>query len=77
MNWQKQSLMLKWENRHYKAYETLMKYKNNVELRNAVIKLKNTLDNDKNINIITKETGLNRHEIREQFEEIAEKGAEE
>ncbi|HOP93734.1 MAG TPA: protein kinase [Acetivibrio thermocellus] len=60
-----------------KAYETLMKYKNNVELRNAVIKLKNTLDNDKNINIITKETGLNRHEIREQFEEIAEKGAEE
>jgi len=30
-----------------KAYETLMKYKNNVELRNAVIKLKNTLDNDK------------------------------
>ncbi|WP_243466969.1 hypothetical protein [Acetivibrio straminisolvens] len=57
------------------AYETLVKYKINVELRNAVIKLKNTLDNDKNINIITKETGLNRHEIRALFEEIAKKEA--
>ncbi|OPX42042.1 serine/threonine-protein kinase PknD [Ruminiclostridium hungatei] len=49
------------------AYETLGKYKDNIEFRNAVIKLKNTLDNDENINIIARDTELSRAEIQEFF----------
>ena len=46
------------------AYETLVEYKDNVEFRNAVIKLKNVLDNDENIKIIVKEVGMSRPEIQ-------------
>lgn len=49
------------------AYETLGKYKDNTEFRNAVIKLKNALDNDENINIIAKGTRLSRAEIQAFF----------
>ncbi|WP_245532838.1 hypothetical protein [Acetivibrio clariflavus] len=55
------------------AYEILEKYKDNIDLRNAVIKLKNSLDNDKNISIIAEDTGLSRLEIKALFEEISDK----
>ena len=51
----------------------LEKYKDNIDLRNAVIKLKNSLDNDKNISIIAEDTGLSRLEIKALFEEISDK----
>lgn len=49
------------------AYETLMEYQENTEFYNAVIKLKNVLDNDENISIIVDHTGLSRPEIQEFF----------
>jgi serine/threonine protein kinase len=57
------------------AFDTLRKYKDNIEFRNAVIKLKNALDNDENINLIVKDTGLSRPEIQAFFKGIATKEA--
>lgn len=45
------------------AYETLEKYKDNKDFRNAVIKLKNVFDNDENIKTIMNNTKLTRQEI--------------
>lgn len=47
------------------AYETLKEYQNNSEFHNAVIKLKNVLDNDENIKIIAETLGVSRQEIQE------------
>jgi hypothetical protein len=55
------------------AYETLVEYQDNTEFSNAVTKLKNVLDNDENIGIITDNVGLSRPEILEFFKSIASK----
>jgi hypothetical protein len=47
------------------AYNTLQKYKDNKEFKNAVIKLKNVLDNDENIKQIMDNTKQTRQEILE------------
>ena len=52
------------------AYETLTKCKNNSNFKNAVIKLKNVLDNDENIRIISESEGTVRSKIQEFFKEI-------
>ncbi|HHX57868.1 MAG TPA: protein kinase [Clostridiales bacterium] len=49
------------------AYDTLEKYQANDEFRNAVIKLKNVLDNDENINTIAELKEQSRTEIRDFF----------
>lgn len=53
------------------AYETLIEYQSNQEFHNAVIKLKNVLDNDESINIISEGTGLSRPEIQEFLKNIS------
>jgi len=55
------------------AYMTLIKYQGNVEFRNAVIKLKNVLDNDENNYIISNSLGLSRPEIQEFYKSIVTK----
>lgn len=57
------------------AYETLIEYQGDAQFRNAVIKLKNVLDNDENINIIANNLGLTRPEIQELFKNIKSKEA--
>lgn len=52
------------------AYDTLQKYKDNKDFRNAVIKLKNVLDNDENIRFIMDRTQHTRQEILEFFNSI-------
>lgn len=52
------------------AYETLIEYQGNQEFHNAVIKLKNVLDNDEYISIIAEGTGLSRPEIQEFFKNL-------
>ncbi len=56
------------------AYETLIEYQDNAEFHNAVIKLKNVLDNDENIKIIESNTELSRPEIQEFFKSITAGG---
>lgn len=46
------------------AYETLKKYQHNLEFYNAVKKLKNVLDNDEYIKVITENSGESRQEIK-------------
>lgn len=53
------------------AYDTLQKYKENADFINAVIKLKNVLDNDDNIALIMESTGQTRQEILDFFNSIA------
>lgn len=57
------------------AYEVLENYKDNVEFRNAVIKLKNVLDTDDNISMIADELGLSRVEVQEFLRNVATKEA--
>lgn len=52
------------------AYEVLKEYYDNVEFRNAVIKLKNVLDNDENINIVAEGLGIERREVQGFLKEI-------
>lgn len=52
------------------AYDTLQKYKDNKEFRNAVIKLKNVLDNDENIKLIMDSTKQTRQEVLEFYNSI-------
>ncbi len=52
------------------AYQTLKEYQNEESYQNAIVKLKNVLDNDEYIDLITKETGINRQEIKEFFKSI-------
>lgn len=52
------------------AYDTLQKYKDNADFINAVIKLKNVLDNDENIALIMESTGQTRQEVLEFFNSI-------
>lgn len=54
------------------AYETLLKYEDNLEFRNAVIKLKNVLDNDESIQMIADSEGVNRREIQEYFKTFSQ-----
>jgi hypothetical protein len=52
------------------AYQTLERYQDNVEFYNAVIKLKNVLDNDENIGIIAEELDLTRIQVQEFLKNI-------
>lgn len=52
------------------AYDILQKYKENDTFKNAVIKLKNVLDNDENIALIMDSTGQAREEVLEFFNTI-------
>lgn len=54
------------------AYDTLQKYQNNEDFKNAVIKLKNVLDNDDNIKLIMDSTKQTRQEILDFFNSITE-----
>lgn len=53
------------------AYQTLRTYQGNKEFSNAVIKLKNVLDNDKSIKMISDSEGVTRQEIQDFFKSIA------
>lgn len=53
------------------AYQTLQTYQGNKEFSNAIIKLKNVLDNDKNIKMISDSEGVTRQEIQDFFKSIA------
>ena len=55
------------------AYEVLADYKDNSDFHNAVVKLKNVLDNDENITIIADSTGVTKQEIQEFLKSIAVK----
>jgi serine/threonine protein kinase len=57
------------------AYETLEKYADNTEFRNAVVKLRNVLDTDENIKTIADATGKSRPEIQEFLKSVTTKGA--
>ena len=57
------------------AYETLVKYRYSTEFDNAMVKLKNVLDNDEYIAIISKGLGLSRAEVLEFFSGIVSKEA--
>lgn len=52
------------------AYHTLQAYRDNREFKNAVIKLKNVLDNDEYIKLISDSEGVIRQEIQEFFKNI-------
>lgn len=52
------------------AYDTLLKYQDNKDFKNAVIKLKNILDNDENIKLIMDNKKQTRQEILEFFNGI-------
>lgn len=52
------------------AFHTLERYKSNEEFRNAVIKLKNVLDNDEYIAVIVQETGMTREAVLDFFDGI-------
>jgi len=52
------------------AYDILQKYKENTDFINAVIKLKNVLDNDDNIALIIESTGQTRQEVLDFFNSI-------
>jgi len=52
------------------AYEILISHQENIKFRNAVVKLKNVLDNDENIRIISEEMGISRSIIKNNFQNI-------
>lgn len=52
------------------AYDILQKYKDNDDFGNAIIKLKNVLDNDENIALIMDGTGQTRQEVLDFFNSI-------
>jgi serine/threonine protein kinase len=54
------------------AYDTLQTHQDTTEFRNAVIKLKNVLDNDANINTIADNKGLTRQDIQSFLKTITE-----
>lgn len=53
------------------AYKILQTYQDNEEFGNAVLKLKNVLDNDEYIRIISESEGITRKEVQAFFKEIA------
>ena len=53
-----------------RAFHTLEKHKGNDDFLNAVIKLKNVLDNDEYIAVIAEETGMTRQELLDFFSGI-------
>lgn len=52
------------------GYNTLKKYKDNSDFRNAVLKLKNVLDNDENIKLIMEDTEQTRQQLLDFFNSI-------
>jgi hypothetical protein len=54
------------------AYELLSQNYDNAEFRNASIKLKNILDNDETINIISENVGVSKAEIKELFKQTGD-----
>lgn len=53
------------------AYETLQKYHDNKEFGNAVIKLRNVLDTDEYISIISDSKNITRQEVKDFFKSVA------
>lgn len=53
------------------AYLTLRIYQDSTEFRNAVIKLRNVLDNDETIKTISESEGMTRQEIQDFFKSIS------
>ena len=54
------------------AYELLSQYHKNTQFRNAAVKLKNILDNDDTIDIISEKTGVGKSDIKELFEKTGD-----
>lgn len=54
------------------AYELLSQHYDDAQFRNAAVKLKNILDNDNTISIISEKTGAGRSEINELFEKTGD-----
>lgn len=54
------------------AYELLSRYYDNTQFGNAAVKLKNILDNDDTIEIISEKTGVSKSEIAELFEKTGD-----
>jgi hypothetical protein len=52
------------------AYEILINHQENIQFKNAVVKLKNILDNDEYIRIISEETNISRNIIKNNFQNI-------
>lgn len=52
------------------AFEVLQKYRRNEEFRNAVVKLKNVLNTDENIELISKDNQMTRQEILDYLKSI-------
>lgn len=52
------------------AYNTLQEYKDNTEFYNAVVKLRNVLDNDENISVIAETLEVSRPEVQEFLKSI-------
>lgn len=55
------------------AYNTLQEYKDNTEFYNAVVKLRNVLDNDENISVIAETLEISRPEVQEFLKSITMK----
>jgi len=53
------------------AYDTLQKYQNNKDFSNAIIKLKNVLDNDECIKTISDQRSITRQEVQDFFLRIS------
>ena len=53
-----------------KGYELLQKYRENNEFHSIIVRLKNTLNHDDVIKMISGENGKTRIEIKEEFESI-------
>lgn len=53
------------------AYRVLQDYQDNKEFRNAVIKLRNVLDNDENIKAISESENLSRQQVQDFFKNIS------
>jgi hypothetical protein len=54
------------------AYDTLQNYQDSPDFRNAVIKLKNVLDNDEYIKIISEKKSITRQEVQNFFMSIGQ-----
>lgn len=63
-------LLVKHQTEIIGSYETLKKYKDDHAFKNAVIKLKNVLDNDESIRMISEHENTTRVEIKNYFKEI-------
>jgi len=52
------------------AFDVLCQYNSDKKFRNAVVKIKNILDNDETIKLLGNSTGLSKEDIKQVFEDI-------